>query len=843
MLAVVTLVFLVIIVGLLSAFGKRLEGLKADIQTLTLRIYDLRRRMESLQTLPDRESAPTPAAPSPEPAKPPAPVPPPAAIRTTPPPLPPPLRVVTSPQPPAPSLTEDATTPIFALTGETTSDMEPDTPPPRSRLAESTGEILGRIWNWILVGEDHRPKGVTAEYAIATTWLMRFGILAIVLCAGFFLVWSSEKGLLGPTGRVAIVLIGGTLALIGGVRLLGRTYHLLGQGLMGGGLLLLYVGVYAMGPRYNIVSPVTAFALMIVVTATAGALSLRLNSLLVAVIGIAGGYLTPILVRTPDPNLTVFYAYILVLGLAILALAARRQWRLLNYLSFAFTYFLFVASLVGPYRSDQHFPVAMAFLTALFVTQSSLVYLYNIRRAQPSTTLEIIQLCLNALLMAFLGYGLIHDAVGRPYPVFLALWLALYYTAHVLILIRQRCADRPLMVACLALAGAFAAWSLPLVLEKESLTIALALLAYVFLHLGYKLDTRVLRGLGGLLYLTVFLRLALWDFGRQYGAPLAAELTLRAYGAALLDRFWTFGTAVGSTIAAFALQRRHPPPATNLRVAPGADLPAFMPSSVATWAFYWGAIVLLFAFLHAELNAGLALAPPWRLPGLTVLWVLLALFFLREHRGEERPGPLFTAMLVVLAVALVKLIVFDLPAWRLGPGFVCLLPYHPVDAAARLLDFGALIAVGVVVWRALLGRPPTRSQAPIFGYGALLLLFVYLTLETNTFLHWKVPRFQAGGLSMLWALFALSFIVGGIRKEIRTLRYLGLILVAIVIFKVLLVDLRHMELVVRVVAFLAVGILLLLGSFAYLQANPKFQRHTEEERAGESENNEGANNP
>ncbi len=45
------------------------------------------------------------------------------------------------------------------------------------------------------------------------------------------------------------------------------------------------------------------------------------------------------------------------------------------------------------------------------------------------------------------------------------------------------------------------------------------------------------------------------------------------------------------------------------------------------------------------------------------------------------------------------------------------------------------------------------------------MLFVYLTLELNSFLYWKLRTFQAGGISVLWALFAVVFVGSGIFKS------------------------------------------------------------------------------
>lgn len=795
----------VIVIVLAAIILSRLRSLQTDVRTLLQRLQALQQRLDHLPATP----ATTPAPPPPERQ--------PTAAVTLP-PIP-----TTSVTPAAPPLT---TPPPPPLPGAPPRPPRPAAPPPlprqKSRFEINTEDALRRIWSWIVFGAEQRPQGVTLEYVIATTWMPRIGILAVVFCAGFFLKYSDEKNLIGPTGRVAIAVLSGVGMLVAGIRLLGRKYHVLGQSLIGGGLLVLYFAAYSMGPRYDIVGPTAAFGLMAFVTAAAVLLAVRLDSMLVAVIGLAGGYLTPVMIRTPEPNLPAFYAYILLLGLAMLGVAWRKQWRLLNYLSFVCTYLLFAAS-HDFYRNPQDFPLAITFLSAFFIVQSSLVFFHNVVRRQLSTTLEIIHLAANAVVFSAFGYQLIHNAHGRPFPSLLALALAIFYTLHVFVLLRRRNADRPLLIAMLALAGAFAAWTLPLVFAKDSLTIAFALLAFTFLLLGQNLQSRFLHNLAHGLYIFVFLRLAFWDFDRAYETTMPPELPWRAYANLLLDRLMTFGVTIGCVVAGFWVQRRDPKPAA-LAVPPGTDTPLLLPPTAARAMFYWAALASIVIFLHLELASMFTLAPAWRLPVLTVLWSGLALYFLHAHAAESRTGIMFWAMTGALVVAAIKLLAIDLDAWECRSVLIYGATYHPVDVAARLLDFGALTAAFLCVWHLVRGRDATRANAPFFGYAALFLIFVYATLEVNTFLFWKLRNFQQGGLSMLWATFALAFLGGGIWKNVKPLRYVGLALMAVVIGKVFLVDLSDMEVLVRVVAFFVVGILLLLGSFAYMHSSRKFSK-------------------
>jgi len=149
--------------------------------------------------------------------------------------------------------------------------------------------------------------------------------------------------------------------------------------------------------------------------------------------------------------------------------------------------------------------------------------------------------------------------------------------------------------------------------------------------------------------------------------------------------------------------------------------------------------------------------------------------------------------------------------------------YTALYAGMRFMDFGIVLGFLYMAWIMFRNKGEGRLPlAPVFGYGGLLLLFIYSTLELNTMLHWLLPRFKAGGISILWSLFAISFVSIGIWKNIRGLRYSGLVIFMIVVGKVFIVDLALMQLIYRVLAFMVVGILLILGAFAYIYANKKF---------------------
>jgi uncharacterized membrane protein len=186
------------------------------------------------------------------------------------------------------------------------------------------------------------------------------------------------------------------------------------------------------------------------------------------------------------------------------------------------------------------------------------------------------------------------------------------------------------------------------------------------------------------------------------------------------------------------------------------------------------------------------------------------------------------AVLAVLAIfvtcTLGKLVFFDLPFWGLEESFVYDGSYSFLAASMRLLDFGAMVAFFVLAFFWLAGATRPAHIAELCGWLALSLTFVFLTLELNTFLSQYIPPLRAGGISILWSLFALGLIVSGIQKKVGALRFTGLGLLTVVGFKVLFFDLASLDQFYRIVAFILLGALILCGAFLYLRYRQTFAR-------------------
>src|SRR6266540_7370768 len=154
------------------------------------------------------------------------------------------------------------------------------------------------------------------------------GGLALFLGVAFFVKYSFEHNLIPPELRVAIGFLVGASLLIGGLLLKRKENAVTAQTLCATGILVLYAVTFACRSYYHFAffGLIPTFLLMTLITAMAFLLAVRLNAMVVAVLGIAGGFLTPILLSTGEDYPLGLFVYIALLDIGLLALAQRQRW-------------------------------------------------------------------------------------------------------------------------------------------------------------------------------------------------------------------------------------------------------------------------------------------------------------------------------------------------------------------------------------------------------------------------------------------------------------------------------------------------------------------------------------
>jgi len=152
---------------------------------------------------------------------------------------------------------------------------------------------------------------------------------AALFVAGILLIrYSIEVGLVTPAARMIGAAVFGLL-LVGGAEY-ARTRRFadeprIAQVLAGAGLAILYATAYGSHALYGLLDTRAAAAAMVAVSAGALAMSLR-HGAPTAVMGLIGGFLTPLLVGKPEASAIPLLAYLTLLDIALFAIAWRRGW-------------------------------------------------------------------------------------------------------------------------------------------------------------------------------------------------------------------------------------------------------------------------------------------------------------------------------------------------------------------------------------------------------------------------------------------------------------------------------------------------------------------------------------
>jgi uncharacterized membrane protein len=155
---------------------------------------------------------------------------------------------------------------------------------------------------------------------------MFFGVI-------FFVKYAFENNLIPPAVRIALGFVTGTGLLAGGlVTHRHARYRVLAQAFCATGVLILYGVTFAAHAVYHFPAfgPGFTFGLMGLITFVAFLVAVRLDALVVAVLGMLGGFLTPVLVHTGRDNVFGLFGYIALLDIGLLAASRHGRWRFLT---------------------------------------------------------------------------------------------------------------------------------------------------------------------------------------------------------------------------------------------------------------------------------------------------------------------------------------------------------------------------------------------------------------------------------------------------------------------------------------------------------------------------------
>jgi uncharacterized membrane protein len=139
-------------------------------------------------------------------------------------------------------------------------------------------------------------------------WLNKVGIGLVLFAVAFLFKYSIDQGWLTPPIRIAFGLALGVALNAIGLGIYSKRRHF-SQVLIGGGIATFYITGFAAFQLFALVTHPVAMGFMVAVTLLAFAVSLKQNEAVLSLIGAIGGLVTPFLLYTGAGNVPQLVAY------------------------------------------------------------------------------------------------------------------------------------------------------------------------------------------------------------------------------------------------------------------------------------------------------------------------------------------------------------------------------------------------------------------------------------------------------------------------------------------------------------------------------------------------------
>lgn len=316
-----------------------------------------------------------------------------------------------------------------------------------------------------------------------TTWV---GAVVLFLGVGLFVKYAFDHGWVNETARVILGVVFGLALVGGGVRFTRRDMRALGQGVVGAGLSILYVSLFAAYDFYGLLPQPVTFILMAVVTAGGMTLAVKYDALATAFLAILGGLLTPVMLRTGVDPRDALFAYLLMLDVGVLGAALFRRWRALDVLAFVGTAAYFTLWHWKFYRPEAAAP-AMLWLSAFYVVFLLQPFVYHLRKGTAIVGERFILAVSNAVGMFLMAYRILH----YEHKYVLGLVVVGMSAAYLVMGSRFRKRvdeDKRSVFGFVTLSVMYLVIAFAILFDLHAVTIAWAIKAPVLLYLAYKYD-------------------------------------------------------------------------------------------------------------------------------------------------------------------------------------------------------------------------------------------------------------------------------------------------------------------------------------------------------------------
>jgi uncharacterized membrane protein len=263
----------------------------------------------------------------------------------------------------------------------------------KKELSDFLHANMGQTDNAIFQNTSAVKKPVfSIEQFIGLKLLNFIGIVVLLIGIVIGVKFAVDQDLISPLFRIMLAYAAGALLLILSITLKTK-YEAFSAVLFSGAAATFYFTTYGAFEFYGFLSRPFAFSLMVLFTIVAVWISLRYNRQEISILALVGAYGIPFLVGGNAGNIAVRFGYLFLINSGILVISFKKNWEWLKYLSFGFSWLIFVSWLLLKYDASW-FATGLGFMIAFFVQFSITICGFRLFRRQELPSTDYLLVCL-----------------------------------------------------------------------------------------------------------------------------------------------------------------------------------------------------------------------------------------------------------------------------------------------------------------------------------------------------------------------------------------------------------------------------------------------------------------
>jgi len=673
--------------------------------------------------------------------------------------------------------------------------------------------------------EKFKERNPDLEKFIGENLLSKIAITILVLGIAFFVKYAIDKDWINEAARVGIGVLCGSIVMVFAHKLRIK-FKPFSSVLVAGAVAIFYFTIGIGFHEYHLFSQTVAFAIMFVITGFSVFISVAYDRVELAALSIVGGFAVPFMLSTGAGNYKVLFTYILILDIGMLVLAYLKKWNLINILAYVFTIILYCAWLGSKVFNTIEPPYAGAFLFglifyAVFVLMN---VVNNIKEKREFSYVELIILISNTFVFYVSGMLILREWHWE-YKGIYTVALGSFNFILGLILYKYFKADKKLVYLLIGMTLTFATLAAPVQLKGNYITLFWGAEVAMLIWLSFRSQLKAFK-LASMIVGVLMLCSLLIDFGKIYGdhhkdvleilankgfiTGLASSIFLFV-GAIILNRnkdTLSEGYDINSRVYSNILK------ITGISIA---YLTGFLEIyHQSSYYIYSGnSVMSISCFYHVLFTSvlGIILLKKYNNSNNTFSFIFLSInlvYFtfvfsnapyhelLERCRGEHSDSIGYMVHFVAL-VALVSHALITIKAAMKHSNFI-------IEAKTSLLWLFGLFSIIIISNEVLLNIMVAKLSSFVRINEYDLVQLIYNDIHVQAI---KIA------LPVTWGIIAFTFLNIGIRKQLKALRIMALVLLAITIIKLFTYDINNVSEAGKIIAFILLGVVLLIMSFMY----------------------------